>query len=319
MQTSFFLFLLASEEESFTRAAQRANITQQCLSAHILKLERHFGVKLFIRKPSLRLTPAGKIVAESLRQIEIIEKDLNVALKDIKDESWGNITLALSPTRAQNILTKTIRDYHNVYPKVTISCYTESSSVCEELLQKGKIELFLGMNSAIKSSFEYLPATQESLFLISTDSLLGRHCKGDLENWKKRLTQGADLRDFVGVPFVENMEDSPVTELVQRHSNKLRVKMFSPYRVSTHIPQIQICGMGLAAAFCPQMILHNVQEYNQVHSENENIRMYPIKYLDEHFRLDIVMNKKTHIPRYLNVFIEILINQIQESVSSAEP
>lgn len=54
-------FLVAAEERSFTRAARRLHISQQSLSGHISRLERHFGVPLFTRGVRLLgLTPAGE-------------------------------------------------------------------------------------------------------------------------------------------------------------------------------------------------------------------------------------------------------------------
>ena len=41
-------FLAAAEEKSFTRAANRLYISQQSLSAHILKLEKHYQAKFTI-------------------------------------------------------------------------------------------------------------------------------------------------------------------------------------------------------------------------------------------------------------------------------
>ena len=43
MDTDSEMFLLAAEELNFTRAAKRAYVTQQCLSAHIKKLEIRMG------------------------------------------------------------------------------------------------------------------------------------------------------------------------------------------------------------------------------------------------------------------------------------
>ena len=59
MQTSYEMFLLAAEETSFTKAANKAYITQQCLSSHIKRLEDYYGVSLFNRTPKLALTPVS--------------------------------------------------------------------------------------------------------------------------------------------------------------------------------------------------------------------------------------------------------------------
>ena len=74
MDTDSEMFLLAAEELNFTRAAKRAYVTQQCLSAHIKKLEIRMGAPLFERVPYMALTPAGKVLYRSLRRIELIER-----------------------------------------------------------------------------------------------------------------------------------------------------------------------------------------------------------------------------------------------------
>ena len=56
MTTNQQMFLYAVEEMNFTRAAERAFVTQQCLSDHIRRLEKNYNVKLFDRTPKLKLT-----------------------------------------------------------------------------------------------------------------------------------------------------------------------------------------------------------------------------------------------------------------------
>lgn len=40
------MFMFAVEEMSFSKAAEKAFVTQQCLSNHIQRLEKTYGVKL---------------------------------------------------------------------------------------------------------------------------------------------------------------------------------------------------------------------------------------------------------------------------------
>lgn len=46
MTTNQLMFMYAVEEMSFSKAAQKAFVTQQCLSNHIHRLEVSCGVKL---------------------------------------------------------------------------------------------------------------------------------------------------------------------------------------------------------------------------------------------------------------------------------
>ena len=62
MNNSLKMFLLLAEELSFVKAANKAFITQQCLSDHIKRLEEKYGTKLFYRKPKIALTPAEELI-----------------------------------------------------------------------------------------------------------------------------------------------------------------------------------------------------------------------------------------------------------------
>ena len=53
-------FIALAEERSFTKAAERLNVTQQTLSAHIASVERDLGVRLVVRRVPLELTYAGE-------------------------------------------------------------------------------------------------------------------------------------------------------------------------------------------------------------------------------------------------------------------
>lgn len=52
-------FLVTVEEMNTTRAAECLFISRQALSSHLKRMEDEYGICLFDRKPSLRLTLEG--------------------------------------------------------------------------------------------------------------------------------------------------------------------------------------------------------------------------------------------------------------------
>lgn len=58
MFTNYHYFLVLAEEGNMTRAAERLFIYHQNLSKYLSNLEADFGITLFERKPSFRLTSA---------------------------------------------------------------------------------------------------------------------------------------------------------------------------------------------------------------------------------------------------------------------
>ena len=112
MDTDSEMFLLAAEELNFTRAAKRAYVTQQCLSAHIKKLEIRMGAPLFERVPYMALTPAGKVLYRSLRRIELIERSCRENIEAIREGTQGEVTLGMNAGRVQFFLPRLYEAYH---------------------------------------------------------------------------------------------------------------------------------------------------------------------------------------------------------------
>ena len=94
MTTNQQMFLYAVEEMNFTRAAERAFVTQQCLSDHIRRLEKNYNVKLFDRTPKLKLTKAGEILYASLMEIQKIENHVEQTISESSKDVSGNIIFA---------------------------------------------------------------------------------------------------------------------------------------------------------------------------------------------------------------------------------
>ena len=76
-------FLTTVEEMNVTRAAERLFISQQALSSHLKRLEEEYGVRLFERKPSLRLTLEGEQMVFYGKHIVQAEANLRAAFSDI--------------------------------------------------------------------------------------------------------------------------------------------------------------------------------------------------------------------------------------------
>ena len=63
-------FITVAECLSVTEAADRLYLSQPALSRHIAQMEAELNVPLFLRtRNTIRLTPAGQVLLEGLRQI----------------------------------------------------------------------------------------------------------------------------------------------------------------------------------------------------------------------------------------------------------
>ncbi|MFQ2030983.1 LysR family transcriptional regulator [Aeromonas veronii] len=84
--------VVVHETGSFTRAAERLDLTQAAVSQHISRLEAEFGT-LLLRKPrQLELTPRGLVLLDFARQQAQAAEQLRARLSD-DDPHRGAITL----------------------------------------------------------------------------------------------------------------------------------------------------------------------------------------------------------------------------------
>ena len=139
MRIGYEVFLMVARELSISRAAEQLNVTQQCASDHIRRLEREFQVTLFERKPKFQLTEAGKIMLQSLQNILILETNMKRNLSSVAEGTCGSFTVGISTSRAPIILPRVLPQFYQEFPGVNISFIEEDTQLLEERLDRKSV------------------------------------------------------------------------------------------------------------------------------------------------------------------------------------
>lgn len=117
-------FIAVAENQSFTLAANQFFISQTAVTQQIHALEEQMDVTLIDRtKRPIMLTPAGNVF---LKEAKAILERMNTAMSKVHDASTGlSGTLRIGYTRGyeRSNLSNIMRDFHQDYPKILISCY----------------------------------------------------------------------------------------------------------------------------------------------------------------------------------------------------
>ena len=148
MNIGFEMFLLAAEEMNFSRAAERAFVTQQCLSDHIKRLEETYHVTLFKRRPHLELTPEGQAMRRYLEKIQFLENSMKNELDDIKSGLSGTIIFGISNTRGSTTIPEFMPSFQKDFPKINIEVILNDTRELEKLLLQRKLDMFIGVNTS---------------------------------------------------------------------------------------------------------------------------------------------------------------------------
>jgi DNA-binding transcriptional LysR family regulator len=89
-------FVAVAEEHSFTRAAERVNISQSGVSAQLRQLEREHGAGLVDRSTRIaKLTAAGRVALEPARRALAAAAEVHRAADEISGLMRGRVTVGM--------------------------------------------------------------------------------------------------------------------------------------------------------------------------------------------------------------------------------
>lgn len=195
-------FLTTVEEMHVTNAAERLFISQQALSSHIKRLEDEYHVQLFERRPALHLTLEGEQMAFYGKQILEAEAKMRAAFSDISQNCRGVLNVGISRLRGNVFFPLIWNFYHSSHPNISIELVDGNSNTLDELLQTGKIDLYIGIDVPSNANLQRIELAREKIHCCFSQSLLEQYYP---DQWKDLLSEfqdGVDLTKIINMPFI---------------------------------------------------------------------------------------------------------------------
>ena len=313
MTTNQQMFLLAAEELSFTRAAARAYVSQQCLSDHIRRLEESYGVRLFDRSPRLRLTAAGETLYRALRQIQVIEHGVQQEFSGEGETAHGTVTLGIQPARARQLLPGLTAAFRAEYPGVRIDVVLGETQRLSPQLLEGKIDLFLGVDTPPHLRLRRELLREEAIFLLATTRLLQEHLPG----WDPERTQILP-EELVRLPLAFNPAVSTLAQAVDGFMTGRGLRLAPVCTVGDYYIQLSLCRLHQAAAFCPESFLREVFLGNSSCGDQSQVLALRVPGLDSRLRVELVTHTSHYLPRYAAALHAMLRTQYLASLAEVE-
>ena len=292
MTPSLKMFLVVAEEMSISKAAARSFVTQQCVSDHIKRLEDEYGVVLFKRRPRLSLTQEGKVMLKVVKEIENLEEKLKLQLENIKENRIEKLVIGINATRINILLPKLLPIYHKLYPNVIISFVRHETRELEQMLLKGSIDMFVGVNTHTNPQFRTVALGTDKLHILLSAKMVEKYFSLD-EETIRNMRKGLNFSQLKDIPFVGNFEGSTLNELVNYYTEKSGIELNNLYYTGDYDTQIALCTANLAAVACPTMILNKVLEYNKKVSKDEKIYIFPLNNQSEELKIELISNRES--------------------------
>lgn len=223
---SYAVFLTTVEEMSFTGAAKRLFMSQQGLSAHIKRLEDHYKVRLFERRPVLKLTPEGESMVFYARQILDSERLMASRFADLTSESSGILRIGFSHQRSSAFFPGIWSRYHAAHSNISVRLREKMTAALLEDLRSGAVDLIVGVDIPASTDLDIEPLAQEQLRCILHENVLREYHPKD---WEARLRyfldEGVKLSELRGLPLI-----------LPSHTNRLRQPIDRLFRQYNMLP-----------------------------------------------------------------------------------
>jgi DNA-binding transcriptional LysR family regulator len=136
------LFLAAAEAGSVTRAAERLRISQPAVTSQIKKLESELGLRLLEADGrGVRLTEAGRMLAERAARLFSLEADIERMLADYREGRIGAVRIAATYLPANHLLPVPLAAFRAERGDVGLQLTTVNSKAAFDLLLRCEADI----------------------------------------------------------------------------------------------------------------------------------------------------------------------------------
>jgi len=251
-------FCAVADTGSFSRAAQRCNVSQPSLSQQILKLEDELGVRLFDRLGrTIRLTSPGEIFLPRaravLRELEAARGDVDVQ----KESVSGAVTLGVIPTVAPYLLPPHLAEFSRNFSQAHVTVIEEITPVLLERLRASTIDLAILALPIRGHEFETFPILRERLF-----AALPRH---------HRLTrrQSLSLQDLRSEPFLLLRDGHCFRDTALAACDRARLHPQIVFESGQFSSLLSMVGVGMGVSIVPEMAIDKKSRCTYVRLSDE--------------------------------------------------
>jgi DNA-binding transcriptional LysR family regulator len=189
-------FVAVADEQHFTRAAARMQVSQSGLSAAVKSLEAELHAALFERTTRrVQLTAAGTALLPEARRALDAARAGTAAVSAVQGLQRGRVTVGLMQQMGLVELPRILADYHRRYPGIELHLRQASSAELHRLLMSGELDLAIASPPA-SSTVDRLVAVD----LFRTPLVLA--CRADDPLASREIVAMSDLagRNLIGFP-----------------------------------------------------------------------------------------------------------------------
>jgi DNA-binding transcriptional LysR family regulator len=152
---------------SIRKAADHLNITASAVNRRIMDLEEELGAPLFERRPrGVRLTAAGEVFVNYLRQQDGDVERMKSQIEDLKGMRRGTVRIACSQALALEFLPREIGEFRKRHPLVSFDVKVFDHEQAMAALAAYEVDLVLVFRPPFLANFQPLMTLEQRLVAV---------------------------------------------------------------------------------------------------------------------------------------------------------
>ncbi|MBX4147322.1 LysR family transcriptional regulator [Paenibacillus lautus] len=285
--TDLKVFLKIAEEGNITRAAEQLGYVQSNVTARVKKLENELGVPLLNRHSSgVTLTEKGRTFRDYACTILNLSEEAVRAVQETPYPS-GSLTIGVVDTVHCGHFIKSLSDYQTMYPDVTLSLLTGSSSeLITQVLNYQLDGAFVTGNIPPKLVADYIEEDEVKLLTKSKEQ---------------------PFPDLAVTKWAVAPAGCPFRSILERWLLSEGIPMTNMIEVSSLETQLGIVQSGLAATLLPTSVLSG---------EFANMGSFSIPEAFRHTSTSLIRRNDRFRNKAFSAFTELVKVNFDKSASS---
>ena len=289
-------FIAVVEENNFTRAGEKINLSQPSVSLHINKLEKYFDETLINRsskEKKIHITENGKVVYMRIKEILKVIEDTKEEFQLEKNMLTGKVKIGASFTVGENYLPKLIGKIKTNNPFLNIEIYIKNTKEILEEIDRLEIDFAIVEGDFDKSIYEYKVLHEDEMILACSKQLeekIEQMKFDDMDklSWVFR-EEGSGTR-ATGLEFLKEINVLPKDILVMGSNNSIK----------------EYLRYGLGITFISKLVVFEYIESNYISWIKREL-----SYKRKYYLVKKKMERKNHK-------IEVILKELEDIKKSGE-
>jgi DNA-binding transcriptional LysR family regulator len=152
---------------SIRKAAVQLNVTASAVNRRIMDLEEELGAPLFERRPrGVRLTAAGEVFVNYLRQQDGEVERMKSQIEDLKGMRRGTVRIACSQALALEFLPRQIGEFRKRHPFVAFDVQVYDHEQAMAALAAYEVDLALVFRPPFLANFQPLMTLEQRIVAV---------------------------------------------------------------------------------------------------------------------------------------------------------